>query len=472
MPNRRKRNFELLAVFLMLFSTALSSHAAGANHYTQHNLVSDIPGIADQTDPNLVNPWGISMSSTSPFWISNNHTGVAAVYNGQGQPTPAASPLVVRIPTPTGDAQPAAPTGQVFNDTAGFNVSGQPAAFIFATEDGTISGWSPSASPTNSIVLVDNSTLGAVYKGLAVADANNGPMLYAANFQAGTVDVFDANLTPVISTGAFTDTSLPSGFAPFNIQRIGRKLYVTYAMQDQAKHDDVAGVGNGFIDIFDFNGNLLGRLVSNGALNSPWGLAMAPGNFGDFSNALLVGNFGDGKINAFDPCSGEYLGSLDDGSGAALTISGLWALSFGNGRGAGDANTLYFTAGIAGPGVVEDHGLFGSIQIADAAPAQSQPSSASIVNFAFMPSTITIAAGAQVQWTNQDGTGHTVTAADSRFRSDILNRANFFPNVQRSGHLLLSLLDSSLHEGDDSRPITFPKDRLMFNSRLVLSFRF
>jgi uncharacterized protein (TIGR03118 family) len=427
MPNHRIRKFQRSTVFLVLFSTALASHAVGANRYTQHNLVSDIPGIGDQTDPNLVNPWGISMSSTSPFWISNNHAGVAAVYNGQGQPTPAASPLVVRIPVPTGDTQPAAPTGQVFNDTTGFNVSGQPATFIFATEDGTISGWSPSADRANSIVLVDNSTLGAVYKGLTVANGNNGPMLYAANFQAGTIDVFDANLTPVISTGAFTDSSLPSGFAPFNVQRIGRKLYVTYAMQDQAKHDDVAGAGNGFIDIFDFSGNLLGRLVSNGALNSPWGLAMAPGNFGDFGNALLVGNFGDGRINAFDPCSGEFLGSLQDASGATLAIPGLWALSFGNGRGAGDANALYFTAGIPGPGNVEDHGLFGSIQVADAtSTTQPQLTPATINNFAFMPSMVTIATGVQVQWTNQDGTAHTVTADDSRFHSDILDRGQTF----------------------------------------------
>ena len=427
MPNNLIRNRDRSAVLLVVLSAALASSAAGANRYTQHNLVSDIPGVADQTDPNLVNPWGISMSSTSPFWISNNRSGVAAVYNGQGQPTPAASPLVVRIPVPSGDTQPAAPTGQVFNDTTGFNVAGQPAIFIFATEDGQISGWSSAADRANSIVLVDNSTLGAVYKGLAVANTSNGPMLYTANFQAGTIDVYDANLTPVVSTGAFSDSNLPAGFAPFNIQRIGRKLYVTYAKQDETKHDDVAGVGNGFIDVFDFNGNLLARLVSNGALNSPWGLATAPGNFGDFSNALLVGNFGDGRINAFDPCSGEYLGSLQDSSGAAIAIPGLWALSFGNGRGGGDANSLYFTAGIPGPGNVEDHGLFGSLQVADAAPAtQPQASLATINNFAFMPSTVTIAPGTQVQWTNQDGTAHTVTADDNGFRSEFLNISQTF----------------------------------------------
>jgi plastocyanin len=211
-------------------------------------------------------------------------------------------------------------------------------------------------------------------------------------------------------------------------------LYVTYARQDETRHDDVAGAGNGVVDVFDFNGNLLGRLVSNGALNSPWGLAIAPGNFGDFSNALLVGNFGDGRINAFDPCSGEYLGNLQDSSGAAIAISGLWALSFGNGRGAGDANALYFTAGIPGPGNVEDHGLFGSIQVADAAPAnQPQVTPATISNFAFMPSTITIAAGTQVQWTNQDGAAHTVTRDDNGFRSESLNNNQTFSQTFSAG---------------------------------------
>jgi uncharacterized protein (TIGR03118 family) len=362
------------------------------------------------------------MSSTSPFWISNNHSGIAAVYNGQGQPTPAGSPLHVTIPIPSGGTPPAAPTGQVFNDTTGFNISGKPASFIFATEDGTISGWNSSADPANSIVLVDNSASGAVYKGLALANTSNGPMLYAANFNSAAIDVFDANLSPITSTGAFSDTNLPAGFAPFNIQRIGRKLYVTYAMQDSARHDDVAGSGNGLINVFDFYGNLVGRLVSKGgALNSPWGLALAPGNFGDFSNVLLVGNFGDGTINAFDPCSGEYLGTLQDANGAVIAIPGLWALSFGNGHGAGDATSLYFTAGIPGPGKIEDHGLFGSIQVgASSAPPQPQASLANIANFAFVPPTITIASGTPVQWTNQDGLAHTVTADDASFQSGSL----------------------------------------------------
>src|SRR5215468_2961152 len=417
----------ILSAVLIILSAALPRTAAGANQYKQHNLVSDIPGIADQTDPNLVNPWGISMSPTSPFWISNNHAGNTTVYNGQGQPTPAASPVAVRIPAPRGGAPLSAPTGQVFNDTPGFMVNGKPAVFLFATEDGTISGWNPAADPQNAILLVDNSGAGAVYKGLALANTNNGPRLYAANFNTGNIDVYDANLTSVTAARAFTDPQIPSGFAPFNVQRIGRKLYVTYAKQDNNRHDDVAGAGNGFVDVFDFQGAFLARLVSNGPLNSPWGLALAPGTFGDFSNALLIGNFGDGAINAFDPCSGEFLGALRDPTGANITIGGLWGLSFGNGRGAGDATTLYFTAGIPGSGNVEDHGLFGSIQAADSASApMPQATPVNIAYFSFAPQNVSVAVGAQVQWTNQDGAAHTVTADDGRFGSDALDHNQAF----------------------------------------------
>ena len=422
--------FAKWAVALALVSTNFSWSALAANRYTQHNLVSDVPGLADQTDPNLVNPWGISMSSTSPFWISNNHSGTATLYDGQGQPVPSGKPLVVNIPAPQGSKPPAAPTGQIFNDTTGFNVSGKPAAFIFATEDGTISGWNPSADPTNAIVLVDNSGSGAVYKGLALATTRNGPMLFAANFNAGTIDAFDGNLAPVSTAGGFVDTNLPAGFAPFNVQRIGRKLYVTYAMQDNAKHDDVKGPGNGFINVFDFDGNLIGRLVSNGTLNSPWGMTMAPSNFGEFSNALLVGNFGDGVINAFDPCSGEFLGSLQDANGSVLSTPGLWALTFGNGKGAGDANTLYITAGIPGPDQIEDHGLFASIQVAPATVVpKPQSTPVDIANFAFAPKTITVAVGTPVLWTNRDGVEHTVSSDNGRFDSNFLDVNQSFSQI-------------------------------------------
>jgi len=336
-----------------------------ATKYLQHNLVSDVSGLADQTDPNLINPWGLALSPSGPFWIANNHTGTTTVYNGAGQLFPIDTSLVVNIPAPSTGDQGASPTGQVFNGTPAFEVtSGNPALFLFATESGTISGWNPSVDAGNAKLLVDRSSAGAVYKGLALAVTTNGPLLYATNFNAGTIDVFDAKFQPTTVSGNFSDPNVPAGFAPFNIQRIGRKLYVTYAMQDDAKRDDVAGAGNGLIDVFDLNGNLVQRLVTNGVLNSPWGITLAPDFFGDYSNTLLVGNFGDGAINAFDPFTGEFLGTLQDGDGNPIAISGLWALQFGNGHDGGDANTLYFTAGIANGANVEDHGLLGSIQVA------------------------------------------------------------------------------------------------------------
>jgi uncharacterized protein (TIGR03118 family) len=324
--------------------------------YLQTNLVSDLPGVARTTDANLRNPWGIVASATSPFWIADNATGVSTLYNGSG----VAQSLVVTIPPPAGGTPPAAPTGIVFNSTTSFVVSSGgksgAAAFLFATEDGTISGWNPTVDTTHAILEVDNSAPGAVYKGLALGSNASGNLLFAANFNAGTVDVFDTSFHTV--NLPFHDPTLPAGFAPFGIRNIGGSLYVTYAMQDAAKHDDVAGPGNGFIDVFDTNGNLLRRLVSGDVLNSPWGLALAPSTFGAFSNDLLVGNFGDGLINAFNPATGAALGQVLDVHGNAIHIDGLWGLSFGNGGSAGSTSTLFFTAGING----ERNGLFGSLQ--------------------------------------------------------------------------------------------------------------
>ena len=330
--------------------------------YTRRNLVSDVAGVADQTDPNLVNPWGIALNPSGPFWLSNNHSGTSTLYNGAGDLFPAGNPLVVRVPAAGGRAA-SAPTGQVYNPTPGFEIAaGKPALFLFATEDGTIAGWNTDVDAANAVTMVDNSGAGAVYKGLALGANNSSPALYAANFNAGTIDVFDFAFKPLSTSGGFQDPNLPAGFAPFNIQRIGRRLYVTYAKQDGAKRHDVAGAGNGFLNVFDMDGNLRQRLVSGGVLNSPWGMAVAPAFFGDYSGTLLVGNFGDGRINAFDMASGEALGALADQDGNAISIEGLWALAFGNGRNGGDANTLYFTAGIANGGSLEDHGLFGSVQ--------------------------------------------------------------------------------------------------------------
>jgi len=330
--------------------TVLYSAPSNFNSFGQQNLVSDLPGVAKFLDPDLVNPWGIAFSSGSPIWISDNGQGLATIYNGAG----VKQGLVVSVPAPGGGQ--GAPTGQVFNGGSGFNSD----RFIFSTEDGTIAGWR-GALGTTAELAVDNSGAGSVYKGLALAANGSNSYLYATDFHNGNVDVFDSTFTKVALTGNFTDPGIPSGFAPFGIQASGGKLFVTYAMQDAAKHDDVACPGCGFIDVFNTDGTFVQRLVSMGALNSPWGLALAPGHFGKFSNDLLVGNFGDGTINAFDPITGAQLGTIDGSNGMPLVNLGLWGLAFGNGAQGTSTNTLYFTAGIPGPDQIEDHGLFGAI---------------------------------------------------------------------------------------------------------------
>jgi uncharacterized protein (TIGR03118 family) len=346
----------LVALSLQL-AVSPAGHAQGGA-YRQTPLVSDIPGRAPVTDPKLVNPWGISSGPTTPFWVSDNGTGVTTLYTGAGQRLP----VVVTIPLPRGGEPPSAPTGQVFNFTSDFVVTegtkSGVSRFIFATEDGTISGWSPGVNPTKAIRTVDNSASGAVYKGLALGSNASGNFLYAANFHDGRIDVFDKHFSPASLAGSFTDPAIPAGFAPFNIENIRGNLYVTYAKQKEPdRHDDQAGPGNGFVDVFDTSGHLLRRVASHGTLNSPWGLALAPQDFGEFSDALLVGNFGDGRINAFHVTSGAFLGQFQDANGTPIAISGLWGLRFGNDAAAGPHNTLFFTAGID----EETHGLFGSL---------------------------------------------------------------------------------------------------------------
>ena len=336
------------ASLILLGASAQPAFADDLNNFTQINLVSDIPGVAAVTDPNLANPWGVSFSPSSPFWVSDNKTGLATLYDGSG----AIQGLVVTIPPPAGGAPPSAPTGQVFNgNPADFGGS----HFIFATEDGTIAAWTSGTS-----AALEATTPGAVYKGLALGASGNSTFLYATNFNSGNVDVFNSAFAPTTVSGGFKDPNLPAGYAPFNIENINGQLYVTYALQDASKHDDVSGAGHGFVDIFDTNGNLLKRLVSSGALNSPWGMAVAPKGFGGFGGDLLVGNFGDGTINVFDS-AGNLLATLDGPNGKPLVNEGLWDLTFGNGGKAGSASDLFFTAGIPGDGSVEDHGLFGSI---------------------------------------------------------------------------------------------------------------
>lgn len=377
---------------------ACAAWCATPNQYVQHNLVSDLPGLADRVDASLINPWGIAASPTSPFWISANGSGLSTVYSGNG----IASSLIVSIPGSSGAQSPGAPTGMVFNDTTSFAAGASPATFIFASENGLISGWN-SAAGKAAVVMADRSGASAVYKGLATATRSEGPLLYAADFGNGRVDVFDGAMNLLSLPGAFHDPQIPAGFAPFNIANLSGTLYVAYAKQDAKHHDDVAGAGNGFIDMYDLNGLLLGRLVSGGPLNSPWGMALAPPVFGTFGGALLVGNFGDGAINAFDPVTGMSLGALQDAKGAAIHVSGLWGLMFGNGSGAGDANTLYFTAGVAGPGNVEDHGLFGAIQPAPAIAPNSVVNAASFTG-ATSPGAFTAIFGNALAATNRTWT--------------------------------------------------------------------
>ena len=351
------RGISIASVCLLALSTALP---AQVQHYTQTNLVSDTAGMAAATDPNLVNPWGLSRSSGSPWWISDNGTGLSTLYSGAGT----ASSLVVTIPpADSSSGQTGTPTGQVFNGTTGFELkAGFPAKFIFVTEDGTVSGWNPGVSPTAAVIEV-NTKSASVFKGIALAtveDPVKGSLnyLYVADFRKGKVNVYDTAFHRVLlSEEAFEDEGIPWNFAPFNIQNIGGNLYVAFAARDSARHDEVDGAGLGYVDIFSPTGRFLRRLEWGHWFNAPWGIAQASGDFGAYSHDILVGQFGSGQILVFDPVTGRFKGKLLDAAGAPIAIDGLWGLSFGSGTGSGPANSLYFTAGPGG----EQHGLFGTI---------------------------------------------------------------------------------------------------------------
>lgn len=316
---------------------------ASAQFYRQTNLQSDMAEFVNPPDPDLVNAWGLAASSTSPWWVADNGTNKSTLYNGN---TGAKQGLVVSVP--------GAPTGVVFAPTGSFGT----ARFIFSTESGTILAWS---GGTAAVVVADKSPTGAVYKGLAITATAPGPFIYATNFHAGTVDVFNSTFSEVTVPGGFHDPTIPAGYAPFGIQNIGGIIYVTYALQDADAHDDVPGEGHGFVNAFDTAGHLLGRVASQGPLNSPWGLALAPSDFGKFKGDLLVGNFGDGRIHAYDPADHfELRGPLHSTHGRPIEIDGLWALQFGNGANAGPTNALFFTAGP----FEEGHGLFGRLDVA------------------------------------------------------------------------------------------------------------
>lgn len=334
------------------------SAAAQTSGYQVTDLVSDQAGVAAQTDANLVNAWGLAAGPTTFWWVANNGTNTSTLYDGAGMPVL----LVVGVR--------GAPTGTVFNGGTDFVVddgtNSGPSLFLFATERGTIRGWNPNVGTTTppstrTEKVVDRSKRHVIYKGLAIASTPDGDFLYATDFHHGRVDVFDGSFHRVKNAGAFADPNIPDGFAPFGIQNIDGSIFVTYAKQDAEAEDDVTGAHLGFVDMFDTGGTLLGRVASRGPLNAPWGLAMAPATFGAFAGDLLVGNFGGGKIHAYElPTMGSPVlaGTLTDTEGAAIKIDGLWALEFGNGANAGPTDTLFFTAGPDD----EAHGLFGRIE--------------------------------------------------------------------------------------------------------------
>ncbi|HYX87812.1 MAG TPA: TIGR03118 family protein [Gaiellaceae bacterium] len=346
---RRRMALLVLALVVGAALAAVSPlTAAERNSYTVTPLVSDQPGAAARTDSDLVNGWGLTSSPTSPWWVSDNGTNKSTLYRGSDG---AKQALVVNVG--------GGPTGAVFNSTNGFvlPVGGTKALFIFASEDGTIRAWNGAQGTT--AVVMHTSPDGGIYKGLAIADTPNGPRLYAADFHNARVDVLDGSFNVVPNSG-FVDPKLKKGYAPFGIQTIGDHVFVAYAKQDENAEDEVAGQGLGFVDEYDLAGNLVERVAKHGQLNAPWGLALAPATFGRFGGDLLVGNFGDGQINAFEQKPDgkfEHRGELRGRDGKSLTIDGLWALQFGKGGNNGPAGTLFFTAGPDD----ETHGLFGQI---------------------------------------------------------------------------------------------------------------
>jgi uncharacterized protein (TIGR03118 family) len=333
-------------------SAAAHGDPVAPNKYDVHNLVADQPAPGVLPDGDLLNSFGIASSPTSALWVSDNHSGLATLYHGGIDGSPVTKdPLKVTIPG-------GSPTGQTFNPTQDFGLSADhtnPAVFLFADEAGQISGWNPHVDPTHAVTKASDPN--AVYKGLTLASTPDGSRLYAANFSEARIDVFDGTFMPVTpAPHAFTDSTVPPGFAPFNVQAIGDRIFVSFAEQNAEKEDEIDGQGLGFVDAFTTDGALVYRVFPHEVLNAPWGMVMAPQNFGRFGGALLVGNFGNGLIHAFDPRTGVLLGSLHDSSGGHVQIGRLWALRVGNNN-FGGTDAVVFSAG---PGD-EEHGLIGTL---------------------------------------------------------------------------------------------------------------
>ena len=352
-PTRHATHRSRLVAAIAVAMGIAGGSAGAQTRFIQTNLVSNIPGLANVLDPQLVNPWGISSSSTSPFWVSDNTTGLSTLYDGTG----AKQGLVVTIPG-------GSPTGQVFNGTGSFLLSDNAnATFLFASQNGSIYGWNGGAG-TTALVAATGSGTAPQYTGLAISGSGASARLYGANFGNGSIDVFDGSFTPVLS-GGFNDPMLPSGYSPFNVQALNGAIFVAYALIDPATGDEVHGAGLGAVDMYDVNGNLLRRVVSTGgALNAPWGMAIAPSTFGGFAGDLLVGNFGDGTINAYLASNSASIGQLQDPTGAPIFLDGLWGLIAGNGGKGGSTGNIYFAAGLND----EADGLFGSLSVSTPEP--------------------------------------------------------------------------------------------------------
>jgi uncharacterized protein (TIGR03118 family) len=352
----------ILAICCALFSTAAMAQTTNTN-YTQTNIISDLPGTATVTDPTLINPWGVSVGPA--IWIDAAGSGVVKVDTAAG----ATVIPNVTIPAAAGGTAQGSPSGTVFNSAGtGFTLpDGSSALFLFATLDGTLAGWDAN-SGTQAVTVVNNSSNKAVYTDIALDTNSTGTFLLAADFSLGTVDVFNSSFAPAQLAGSFVDPNLPAGYAPFGIHSIGGNIYVTYALVNPATGFETVGAGLGYVDEFDNNGNFIAEAITQNSLNAPWGMALAPQGFGSFGGDLLVGNFGDGVINAFDPTTFAWVGSLSSAAGTPIANPGLWEIFFGQGGNLGDANTLYFAAGINN----EKDGLFGSIGVAQ--PAAGAPS--------------------------------------------------------------------------------------------------
>jgi uncharacterized protein (TIGR03118 family) len=348
---QRPSGFISLSILASAFIVVLAFATEAWANYEATNLVSDVEGVARRTDPNVVNPWGVAVGSEGTIWVANNGTGTSTLYDTRGVP----QSLIVTIPPSATNSEGANPTGIVVNSGSGFVVSeggvSGPSVFIFVSEDGSISGWSPDVALDHAIIAVDDGEEGSVYKGAALGESSSGLRLFVTNFRTGEVNIYDDTFAEIEDDEAFVDPDVPPGYSPFGIENINGLIYVTYAKRDRDGEDDVPGRGHGYVAVFDADGALVNHLVSRGKLNSPWGLALAPNGFGSFSGALLVGNFGDGRIHGYDPTTGAFLGTLQKPDETPLELDELWALH-------AIGKDVLFTAGI----VEEEHGLIGVIK--------------------------------------------------------------------------------------------------------------